>query len=307
MNIPKKQHYVPKFYLKSFGNPIYCYDKLNDKIYLTNPKDIGQQNHYYDLKDLPAGTMESLLSNGDGRFSQAYNRLLSVRDLSKLTTSEKVNFFNFLAVQFLRTPDIRYGIKEMTDKVLENIFGKDGMKVVSQDLKVSYTDDSIRKLQARMIIEDTPKISYLLSKKTWLLKENNTDIPLWTCDNPLALYNELEFSNGMGNLGIVSPGIEIHFPLTPKLILMSYDPKTHVISSVKMDREHVRHHNSYQVTSSTQYLYSNSNDFNDAKSFLQKYPSYKDPNRARGEFTIKKGSKSEFLIYDKKNILDTDK
>jgi len=89
--------------------------------------------------------------------------------------------------------------------------------------------------------------------------------------------------------------------------LMSYDPKTHVISSVKMDREHVRHHNSYQVTSSTQYLYSNSNDFNDAKSFLQKYPSYKDPNRARGEFTIKKGSKSEFLIYDKKNILDTDK
>ena len=52
--------------------------------------------------------------------------------------------------------------------------------------------------------------------KTWILVRNATEDPFLLSDNPVALYNS-QPASFYGNLGLSSPGIEIHIPLTPRL------------------------------------------------------------------------------------------
>ena len=158
-----------------------------------------------------------------------------------------------------------------------------------------------------MIIEKTPEFAAMLNDKTWIIQENHSDVSLWTSDNPIALHNQLKFKDGWGNLGILSPGIEIHFPLTPKLLLLSYDPSTHRLISNDVKSEYAIRHNNYQVTNSARFLYSNSNNFEMAKKFLKEHPHYKNPNRERGTLKVKKGKGKDYLIYDRKDpIMEKD-
>jgi len=137
--------------------------------------------------------------------------------------------------------------------------------------------------QIRMLLNAVPKFATILSKKKWVIRENNTQTLLWTSDNPIALHNDYDLED-FGNMGIASPGIEIHFPLTPNLILLSYDPTVTGITTDPTDSEHVRRHNCYQVESSVRYLFSKNNDFQDAIDYLNKYPDLRDPKRVRGKF-----------------------
>lgn len=299
MSEPKKQHYVPRFYLKNFGSPIYCYDKLEDKVFPRDHKDLGHENYFYEIDDVPQGTLEGLLAKMDGICSQAYNKLIQTRDLQKLSQSEKMDLFIFLAFQFLRTGETRLGFKEISEKTLNSIFGENGMKMIPKELKVTYTADSIKKIQAQMLIENSARLATIFSKKKWVVRENNTDVPLWTSDNPIALHNQLKFSNGWGNLGLTVPGIEIHFPLTSNLIMFSHDPTTHKLTSGEMSREHIIRHNNYQVTSSIRFLYSRSPDFDIARGYLKKQPKFKNPDRDRGKFSIKKGNGFDMIIFDR--------
>ena len=53
MGITKKQHYVPRLYLKRFSNPktkqLYVYDKKIRQVRKSNIDDAGEANHFYDL------------------------------------------------------------------------------------------------------------------------------------------------------------------------------------------------------------------------------------------------------------------
>ena len=41
---------IPQFYLKCFGEHLYCYDKLNGNRFRNTPKNIGQERLFYDTK-----------------------------------------------------------------------------------------------------------------------------------------------------------------------------------------------------------------------------------------------------------------
>lgn len=276
----KKQHYVPRFYLKNFGEPIYCLDKITGRVYPRNFKDLGQENFFYEIEDVPEGMMEDFLSEWDGHFSTAYNLLLKEKDLDKLNELEQNHFFLFLGTQFLRTAEKRYDVKNMTDQVYDRLFGERGMKIIPKELKVGYTDDSIRKFQAKMILEDAPYFASIFKNKIWIVMENVSDLPLKTSDNPVAMHNAHGIPPFMG-VGIASPGTEIHFPLTPNLILISYDPLTDRLTTLKTKHDHVRRHNCIQLFNSARFMYSCVNDFEEEIQYLEKHPDFKDPKRTR--------------------------
>ncbi len=83
----------------------------------------------------------------------------------------------------------------------------------------------------------------------------------------------------MGNLGLLSPGIEIHFPLTKNLCLLSFDPRIHRLRSPKGMSEHnVIHENMLQLHYSSRFIYASSNnDFDRARIFLSDYPQFRNP------------------------------
>lgn len=277
------QHYVPQFYLKQFGKPVNRFDKTNDLIDQRNPLKIAMEKNFYDIDELPHATVEDVLSEKEDKFATAYYKLIKTHDLTSLTIKERSDIFLFLGSQFLRTIEVRYMLDQMSKGLFERLFGKNGMNVISDNTQVELTENSIKKIQINMLIDAVPKIALILSKKTWVIRENKTKTLLWTSDNPIALHNDHNLE-GFGNMGILSPGIEIHFPLTPNLILLSYDPSVTGITTEPMDDEHVQRHNCYQVDSSVRYLFSKNNNFQDVVKYLNKYPELRDPNRIRGRF-----------------------
>jgi len=278
--VKKRQHYIPQFYLKQFGKPTYRFDKTNDSIEQRNPRTIGMEKNFYEIDELPKGIVENFLAEKEDKFSKAYYRLIETKNLDALTRDEQRDFFLFLGSQFIRTVEIRYMMDQMSKGVFEKIFGKEGMNIIPDNVQAKFTEDSIKKFQIQMLIKEVPKFGLILSKKTWAIRENTTKTLLWTSDNPIALHND----NNLGSMGILSPGIEIHFPLTPNLILLSYDPAVTGITTEPMDSEHVLRHNCYQVDSSVRYLFSKNDDFQGTVDYLNKYPELRDPERSRGKF-----------------------
>jgi len=279
----KRQHYVPQFYLRCFGKPLYRFDKTNDSIIQRNPLTVGMEKNFYDVDELEHGTIEDLFSKNEDKFSEAYTRLIETKNLNALTKEEKTNFFLFLSSQFLRTLELRYMMDQMSQGLFEKLFGKQGMNIIPENVLAKFTENSIKLFQIQHLVESVPKIALILSKKTWVIRENTTQTLLWTSDNPIALHNDHDTGNA-GSMGILSTGIQIHFPLTPNLMLLSYDPTVTGITTDPMDDEHVQTHNCYQVDSSVRYIFSNNDKFQDAIDYLNKYPELRDPNRPRGEF-----------------------
>lgn len=124
--------------------------------------------------------------------------------------------------------------------------------------------------------------------KHWVVLRNTTGIPLWTSDNPISIYNEY---GGEGNLGIVSPGVEIRLPLTTNLLLFSYDPNTNppLKNGSKMTSAMVKTANQYQLRSATRFIYSFSDDFDLASKYLIANPKFRNPKRSRWKVFFNEG------------------
>jgi len=140
----KRQHYIPQFYLKSFSQPTYRFDKTNDSIEQRNPRTIGMEKNFYDVNGLPHGTIEDFLSKHDDKFSKAYHRLIETQDLDTLTQEQNTDFFLFLGTQFLRIVVIIYMMDEMSQGLFERIFGKTGMNIIPDGVKAKFTENSLK-------------------------------------------------------------------------------------------------------------------------------------------------------------------
>ena len=80
--------------------------------------------------------------------------------------------------------------------------------------------DNIKNQALEIIIDDVlPKSEEILSGKTWNIYINNLDIPLFTSDNPVVLYNFLTESFDYYNNGLRRDDNIILFPLTDKILV----------------------------------------------------------------------------------------
>ena len=57
MLLPKKQHYIPQFYLKNFSinhnksdAHLNVYDKIRRKYYESSVRDVSEENYFYTIK-----------------------------------------------------------------------------------------------------------------------------------------------------------------------------------------------------------------------------------------------------------------
>jgi hypothetical protein len=122
---PRRQHFIPRFYLKNFADPkIFCYDKTNDHVISTNIKDIALGKNFYEFEGLEAGLIEKFLSKNESDFSKAYQDLVNKRDVSKLSEKSVIYFFLFLAELLLRTEDTRLEIANVASSTLTRMYSK---------------------------------------------------------------------------------------------------------------------------------------------------------------------------------------
>ena len=291
MSKVKFQHYVPRFYLKQFSNKsksniyfIYCYDKTNSKIFPTNINRAAGSNYYYDEKDLPFKPMERTLTNIESKYKVIHKKILKFQDLSILRLNELIMFGIFIVTQEIRTP----GLRELMKSIIK-VFKKtseekewDLSEELKNQIERNLEDEKLKEYQISMFNNLAEFVFFIIQMK-WLLLKNKTDYPLWTSDNPIVRWNPIDLSP-YGNLGYLSRGIEINFPLSSTLCLCICDPiKYDLIPSINdmFDKQNIIHLNWLQVVRSTRFLYSNVSDFSLAEEYLSKYPEFRDPDRPR--------------------------
>lgn len=278
----KAQHYVPQFYLRNFstnqnGNyKIWCFDKSTLRSFQTNPKNVAQENRFYDFENEEGESvsLENQLSIMEKEFKDAIYEICSDPSQNTLETN-KLALANFIAIQISRTPMFGKELEDMeigTNKRLE----RDGIQLPRSTL------NEVKQMQAWKIQYLAPQISNILLGKKWIVSKNFLGKPFLTSDNPTFNYNQNE-SPFMSNLGLLSKGVEVYTTLSPQLAILQCDleDNQHLPTVVETTLPVVEFVNSGQVINSQRYLFSKENDFKQALQMIKEHPHLGDPNHPR--------------------------
>lgn len=284
----KRQHFVPKFYLKNFSSEkggrrkkhlTWSFDKSTGKSNVRNINDVALEKYF---NDMIRG--DNVLENKLGKFENDYKRvlkkLITEKDLSLLSNDDKKMISHLIVTQFVRTREMRELVIRMDQLRYENNITKEynGLSPKFQHLGFIY-------YTINEYVNDF-KLSPFLKMK-WGLMINNTELDYWTSDNPVNIYNNVRnrYFTERGekyiiNIGLIDEGVEIYYPITPKLCLSLVDSKYYPNLSSETNIEinnvkHIKDINRLQVLMSGKEIYSKNDDFSIAIDMLNEYPQFK--------------------------------
>ena len=282
----KLEHYVPQFYLKRFsveekGKKIFCFDKDTSKTFTSSVRNIGCEKYFYDDSSGDQ-SVEKELAQIEPTLGKTYTKLIKVRDLNRLSWDERISIANFVVIQELRTKETREFLQDLCMKV-----GKELSKhKLSEDLEKQLEEinslEHPREFHVGMLKHTKDFVDMMLTLK-WILIENKTDMLFWTSDHPVNRFNPVD-TFPFGNLGILSRGMQIFFPLTPTLALclcdlVEYFPYPEKIRTNNLDNIIFQNH--LQMMWATRLIFSQNGDFSLAERILKEDPSSLDKEKGR--------------------------
>lgn len=201
----KKEHYVPRCYLKNFVNEndrIQVFDKYKMQIRPQRIMDVAMENYFYDIK------FTELL-----KMAEDDEEAKIKKDLMDIVGTDNWN-------EVLEKLDDKH--IEKTFSFIEDIYSK----VLQQFIYKSYNGSQwvLDNCSAcsEMDEEMAVHMAEILNSHIWVMYLNKTEQPFYTSDNPVANIPH-KFDEYMSYGGLQSEGIEIVFPITPKLMLAMYD------------------------------------------------------------------------------------
>lgn len=289
----KVQHYVPRFYLESFSikgkrHHVYCFDKSSFLKAKRNVKNLCCESYFYDTFEDVTQQTERAFSCQESAFKNVYEKLVATQDLISLTNDERKSIAYFVTTQELRTVKWRRvlrgltrqhkeAIRQMAEKLpREKRLGElKGRLELEQLMLEKFANDkeAIKSLHMSTL-EDIPEYAdFIHNRFEWILFVNRTAMPFWCSDHPVTRYNPIDL-RPRGNMGLLCPGIEIYFPLSPKLTLCVRNPVQNLSSLLPGRREvsdirGIIFPNSLQVRQSVRYVVSNQNDFSLAEKIIE--------------------------------------
>lgn len=225
MTKKKRHHYIPRFYLKRFS--------VNNE-----GKFIGLYNQKSDVF-----VQEAPLRH------QAYENFLYGEDdevenaLACMENEVAKMFYYWTEEKLLYPPPIESnGFKLLRQFILYQSFrtpksGNDFTQSLNEGLKVVLKEakpDLWKQLEGGTIVHDNPVLLTLLHsiEHEKLLDYldckfivNLSELPLITSDAPVIYYNQLmeAADNYIGATGLVTKGLQIFYPIHPRLIVCFYD------------------------------------------------------------------------------------
>lgn len=288
-----KQHYVPQFYLKNFSSrktvkgkkhySINCFDKELGTNYVAKIKNIAQEKFFYEET---GRSLEKEISEIESACSKVLKDLISSKNEKLLEVDKERSIISlFLALQFIRTKEVREMIKESVSEIKTFLYEDREKLPESWINQLEQNNEDYGKLLHINHFKHILEYSEMFFSKKWCFIINSTESSFWTSDNPLVKFNPLNF----GYTGIQSKGIKLFFPLTSKIGLCLLDPEyyksitqfqkikssniNHNILEVekyhmKLDIE-VNFHNSLQAKQSTRHVFSKDGDFYRAEKWIK--------------------------------------
>ena len=151
-----------------------------------------------------------------------------------ISEEKKFEFSGYLALQFIRTTRLRNGLLDVSD-CFKQIFADMGVpEEIIEKHTLSPIQAKYSHLKMLFDVDSLREIIGLFNRLTWILGINRTKANLFTSDNPIATHAHVKDSFLSMN-GLSSKGVEVLYPLSPKLLLIMVDGSYHT-QWAKFDR-----------------------------------------------------------------------
>ncbi|MCI8545558.1 MAG: DUF4238 domain-containing protein [Bacilli bacterium] len=251
----KKQHYVPRFYMKNFANDnkqFNVIDIFKKKCYNNVPyMNQCYENYFYD-KD---NKWENELGILEVKWSTLINKIIC-EDYYP-SEDEKIILKEFAMFQKNRT---KYHSEELKSLIWTNL--KVGVELefnsknkYFDELEFEKLKDDFLKDKMQNVIQESLEMSRSACKHINDLElciiKYNTKKKLISSDNPIINYNNFYFrSTGYDNAGII-----IFFPISSEILIVIYDSKMYTGNDNKKliisnNEYEVKYLNYYQILNS---------------------------------------------------------
>ena len=284
-SVPRKQHFLPKFYLKEFSrgglehSRLVITDLQLGKQYQSSPRKAGFERDYYTLDSDDPYELEREFARLEGLIAPWYHA--AIRQKTLLSPEHLAVLLRFVAILTIRTPGIRRIVmwalaKDTKAKLqriaespelyaeLEKMLGAEGAPSLParEELlehlpsgKVNVEPDQTELIRQTLHVYE--HIDKLLNERRWSLAViENGDSKFVTSDTPLLLGADLNPKPGVF-LQFGLPHRQIFVPLSSDVALVSRDEPPAILTAA---REHVATVNG-QVSAAARFLYSSSEGF----------------------------------------------
>jgi len=250
---PKRQHYLPRFYLDGFATDglVAIYDREKNEVRRQQPKDTTVIGHFYTMEDAQGRRrfeIEALLSEYEGKAAPVIRKLAAKETI---TADERSNLAVFMALGAMRTPDIVESMQqmnsglvlEMTKRMYANV------ETVAADLRkdpdyAGKSDDELRveaqamvdlaqnggltvqtnqKWAVAMAIKMSLGVAPIFAGRDWVITHRDTDKKSFvTTDAPVVLTSTAPRQQSIYGVGFGSADALVAFPLTQSCVLMMH-------------------------------------------------------------------------------------
>ncbi|MFX0098530.1 MAG: DUF4238 domain-containing protein [Candidatus Hodarchaeota archaeon] len=220
MQITVKQHIIPQFYQKywsdSEGN-VHFFDRSTGHVGAILVKKSEYSDYFYDSHS-SYQPFETALRINENQVAPIIKRIIEEERINNINLNEKFLIATFIYFMFKRT---RYEREKVT-------YARKKFKLSSKDkdaIRILHTHDMFSFDKIKQIIS--------LFNLKWILLVNDTPSLFYTSDNPIIIQNHFagkddylrsKFLYNIHYDDFTGCGIEVTIPLSPRLMLILYDP-----------------------------------------------------------------------------------
>lgn len=294
----KKHHFVTQAQLRHFAADteqrfIYGFSKKSDRSFHTSILNAGSEN---DFNTVSFGdekwNFEELFQEVDTRSARLIAEIIACRSLAWLTPEDHIALADLFATQLLRTHFSRKTPKYMAEQLREMV-RQIGYNPDDDPHMVMPSDAMLRLNAVRMFLDRSSQVAALLRLHP-VLYVSDGKYRFIISDHPICLVNAFPYGDG----GLTSLGIIALLPISPDITIalhcptiieryelvenadLDTDQKARMLhyrdglrsgEPIIIDSDMVLKLNLYQVTQSTGYLYSATDDFNFARKILKEH------------------------------------
>lgn len=247
---PKRQHYLPRFYLRGFVAADECvavYDRQTGALRRQKPESTAVVGHFYTMTDEEGRQrfeLEKALSEIESLGAEVIPRLIAGEPLQD---EQRQNFALFVAVMAVRTPWMIENIKRIEAQLVEHltevVFGdaERGAQALRDTKGHEASDAEIRaeaegiaalvnggKLRASIdhqhaVTQAMPQalsLAHIFARRDWSIFKTPLKHSLITIDAPVIVVPDGQTQHYRRAIGFGSPGTRTFFPLDASHLLV---------------------------------------------------------------------------------------
>jgi Protein of unknown function (DUF4238) len=228
----QNQHYVPKLLLRGFlsrdakraaKEQVHVLDLIEKRYFTPSIENIMAENKYNEFKinEENIAEIETALSKIEGYIAPLIKR---IREEKILEQSAQIHqdLAYFVALQFIRTKKTRLFPKRIYEK-LRNSIVKMGFDPSKVDGLHDFDSDELKKFHSSHQVKMIDKYAEMISDKVFFLMAPPINGTFYVSDHPVVLHTDEPKNFYNQGLGLGTPYIQIHLPLSAEIMLCAYD------------------------------------------------------------------------------------